>query len=534
LLRSVASVFSTHIARTVSPGCLAVVEAARLEGNEIIAKIKFSSRPDVAPVVDDVRSGVIKFLSVGYSVEQWTDGKDANGKRTRTATRWTPREVSFVAVPADRTSRVRHTMENTETTAVDRATVNRTIRDLATRAGVAAEIVNDLIDREASIEEARSAILDNMLERGRVQIRTAAHNDASLDNPEVRITAMGEALYCRTAPTHQPSEQARQFIGLSMAEIARDLLRRVGVNVTGMSPDTLIKRSLHSTSDFALILANTVGRSMRAAYTAAPSGIRQLARQTSVNDFRSKSRIMLDSTGLTLEKVNEHGEFKSGTMAESAESYKADTYGRIIGITRQALVNDDVGAFTDLSRRFGLAAASFEAKFLADLLQSGSGSGPTMSDGLTLFHATHGNVAAAGAAPSETTLSDARKSLRAQTGKSGGLIDVLPRFVVVPPALETATEKLLSTVQATKTTDVNPFASLSLVVEPRLTSLTRWYVVASPDQIDGLEYCYLAGAPGPQIETQPGFRIDGVEMRVRLDYGAGFVDWRSWYSNAGA
>jgi HK97 family phage prohead protease len=139
---------------------LGVVEAARVEGNEIIAKIKFSGRPDVAPVVDDVRAGVIKFLSVGYSVEKWTDGRDAKGTRTRTATRWTPREISFVAVPADRASRVRHTMENNQNTgAVDRATVNRSIRDLGTRAGVTESIINDLVDREATIEEARTAIL---------------------------------------------------------------------------------------------------------------------------------------------------------------------------------------------------------------------------------------------------------------------------------------------------------------------------------------------------------------------------------------
>jgi phage head maturation protease len=513
---------------------LGVVEASRIEGNEIIAKIKFSGRPDVAPVVDDVRSGVIKFLSVGYSVEKWTDGRDASGNRTRTAIRWTPREVSFVAVPADRTSRVRHTMENNQDTgAADRASVNRAIRDLGTRAGVADSVINDLVDGEATIEEARSTILDNMLERGRVQIRTV-HNDNSLDNPDVYVRACGEALYVRVAPGHQPSDQARTFVGLTIPELARDVLRRHGINVTAMSPDTLITRALHTTSDFALILANTVGRTMRAAYTAAPSGIRQLARQTTVADFRSKARIMLDSTGLTLERTNEHGEFRSATLEESQETYKAETFGRIIGVTRQVLVNDDVNAFADLSRRMGGAAAAFEAKFLTDLLQSGVGLGPTMSDGLTLFHATHGNVAGSGAAPAEATLSDARKAMRAQTGKSGGLIDVLPRFVVVPPALETATEKLLSTVQAVQTSNVNPFASLTLVVEPRLTSAVRWYVVASPDQIDGLEYCYLAGAPGPQIETQPGFRIDGVEMRVRLDFGAGFIDHRGWYSNAGA
>jgi hypothetical protein len=65
-------------------------------------------------------------------------------------------------------------------------------------------------------------------------------------------------------------------------------------------------------------------------------------------------------------------------------------------------------------------------------------------------------------------------------------------------AQETAAEKWLATIAAAKAADVNPFSgSLSLVVEPRLSSATRWYVTADPAEIDGLEYAYLAGGEGP-------------------------------------
>ena len=80
---------------------------------------------------------------------------------------------------------------------------------------------------------------------------------------------------------------------------------------------------------------------------------------------------------------------------------------------------------------------------------------------------------------------------------------------------------------------MNVFSVLRLIVEPRLASAYAWYVVANPASADGLEYAYLAGATGPQVESQAGFKIDGVEIKVRLDFGAGFVDWRSWYRNAG-
>ena len=83
--------------------------------------------------------------------------------------------------------------------------------------------------------------------------------------------------------------------------------------------------------------------------------------------------------------------------------------------------------------------------------------------------------------------------------------------------------------------DVNPFSgSLSLEVEPRLSSGTRWCVTADPGEIDGLEFAYLSGAEGPQVESRSGWDVDGVEIRVILDFGAGFIDHRGWFMNAGA
>jgi phage head maturation protease len=507
---------------------LGTLDDVRVEGDQVIGTIRFSGRPEIAPMVDDVRAGVIRHLSVGYEVAAWSDDQAGNGMRTRTATKWTIREASFVSIPADRNARTRNAPLPS-----GRADINRSIRELCSRASVAQHVVDDLIDREATIEDARAVVLDQLVTRGRTSIMTA-HNDVTVDNPEVRVRAMSEALYVRVAPGYQPSPQARQYIGLSVAELARECLTRNGLPTTAMSADTIITRALHTTSDFPNILSDVVGKTLRAAYEAAPSGIRRLARETTAADFRTKTRLMLDSTGLTLLGVNEHGEFQSGTMAEAKESYAVDTFGRIFGITRKALVNDDLGAFTDLTRRLGQAAAAFEIQFLVNLLVQGSGLGPLMSDGQRLFHSTHGNVAASGAAPSETTLSAARLAMRKQTGVGGGPVDVVPTFVLVPSELETSTEKLLTQIQATQTSDVNVFAALSLVVEPRLVNATRWYLVADPASMDGLEYAYLAGAPGPQTETQTGFRIDGVEVKIRLDYGAGFVEHRGWYSNAGA
>jgi hypothetical protein len=235
-----------------------------------------------------------------------------------------------------------------------------------------------------------------------------------------------------------------------------------------------------------------------------------------------------------LEKLNEHGEIKAGTMAEAREAYKVETWARKIGITRQVLVNDDLGAFADLARRMGQAAAETEARIMVDLLEANSGNGPKLSDNKTLFHADHGKKAGTGAAISDATLSAARLALRTQKGIGDQTIRVTPRNLLVPPALETTAEKWRATIAPATAVDVNPFSGSLSVVEPRLSSATRWYVTADPAEIDGLEFAYLSGAEGPQVESRSGWDVDGVEIRVILDFGAGFIDHRGWFMNAGA
>jgi hypothetical protein len=222
--------------------------------------------------------------------------------------------------------------------------------------------------------------------------------------------------------------------------MAREMLTLRGETTLGLSPATLITRALHTTSDFPIILGDTVGRVLRDAYQAAPSGVRRLGRQTAARDFRSVNKIMLGEAPL-LEKLNEHGEIKAGTMAEAREAYKVETWARKIGVTRQVLVNDDLGAFSDLARRMGQGAAETEARILVDLLEANTGNGAKLSDNKTLFHADHGNKAGAGAVISDTTLSAARLALRTQKGIEDRTIRVTPKNLLVPPALETQAEK---------------------------------------------------------------------------------------------
>ena len=538
-----ASVLDAH-RQTAVRDVLGSVRRAAVDGRRGTALIQFSSRPEVEPVWQDVMAGILRHVSVGYSVEDWAETTE-NGARVLTAVRWTPHEISLVPTPADPGAHIRMETEMTDTTTTPpeapktetRAEANAEIRSIARIAGLDQSWIDGQIDGGADPDTARRAAFEALAKRSAPAIRTEqvrVEMGESQDDPALRARQMGEALYARINPRHELSEPARRYAYSTPVDMAKELLTLRGESTMALSPASLVTRALHTTSDFPIILGDTVGRVLRDAYQAAPSGIRRLGRQTTARDFRAVNKIMLGEAPL-LEKLNEHGEIRAGTMAEAREAYKVETWARKIGITRQVLVNDDLGAFADLARRMGQAAAETEARILVTLLEAGSGNGPTLSDGKTLFHADHGNKAGTGAAISDATLSAARLALRTQKGIEDRTIRVTPRNLLVPPALETTAEKWLASIAPASAADVNPFSgSLSLVVEPRLSSATRWYVTADPGEIDGLEFAYLSGAEGPQVESRSGWDVDGVEIRVILDFGAGIIDHRGWFMNAGA
>jgi len=537
-----ASVLDAHRQSAVRD-VLGSVQSAAVDGQRGTALIRFSSRPEVEPLWQDVLSGILRHVSVGYSVEEWAEATE-NGARVLTAVRWTPHEISLVPTPADPGAHIRMETNMTDTTIIPappetqtRAAINTEIRSIARIAGLDQAWIDGQIDAATDADTARRAAFEALATRSAPTIRTEqvrVEMGDSQDDPALRARQMGEALYARINPRHELSEPARRYAYATPVDMAKELLTLRGESTMALSPASLVTRALHTTSDFPIILGNTVGRVLRDAYQAAPSGIRRLGRQTSARDFRSVNKIMLGEAPL-LEKLNEHGEIKAGTMAEAREAYKIETWAKKIGITRQVLVNDDLGAFSDLARRMGQGAAETEARILVTLLEANSGNGPTLSDTKALFHVDHGNKAASGAVISDATLSAARLALRTQKGIDGRIIRVTPKNLLVPPALETVAEKWLATIAPATAADVNPFSgAMSLVVEPRLSSATRWYVTADPGEIDGLEFAYLSGNEGPQVESRSGWDVDGVEIRVILDFGAGFIDHRGWFQNAGA
>ena len=413
-----------------------------------------------------------------------------------------------------------------------------TIYDLTARLGLERSMADDLVKRGTSLNDARKLILDKVAESSEEK-RIFPHVSVPIGGLDEKVTrreaAVNSLLHRYNPGMFSLSDAARDYRGMSLLELAREFLQASGTNVRGLSRDEIATRALHTTSDFPEILANVTNKTLRQAYEAYPQTFKPFCRQVQTSDFRDITRVQMGEAP-QLQKVSESGEFKRGTIGEAKERYRIETYGRVVGITRQVLINDDIDAFTRIPAMYGTAIATLESDVVWGVITAN----PVMGDGTALFHNSHKNMSSTGNVLSIASIAEGRTAMAKQTGlDKKTVLNVRPTFMLVPTALELTAEQLIAqNLVPARSGDVVPASirSLQPISEPRLdaASTTALYLVANPAQIDTIEYAYLEGQQGAYIETRNGFDVDGVEIKCRLDFGAKAIDWRGLYKNAGA
>lgn len=356
------------------------------------------------------------------------------------------------------------------------------------------------------------------------------------DEMQVRLAGIEQAILHRVSVGTQLDDNGRRFRGMSLLEMGRSFLEAHGQRTEGMDRLTLASRMLHfrsggmmGTSDFSSLFANVANKRLRAAYDENAGTYALWARRApNAPDFKSMNVVQLAGAPDLLQ-TNEAGEFRYGSMSDGAETYAVLTYGRIVTLTRQAIINDDLRAFERLVTAFGFAARRLENRTVYSQLTANA----ALADGTALFHANHSNLITSSAL-AIATLGAGRTAMRLQKGLQSEELNLAPAFLIVPATLEQTAYNLTSAnyVPSTKA-EINEFraggrTAVTPVVEPVLdaNSTSAWYLAASSAQVDTVEYCYLDGAEGPVIESEVGFETDGVSYKCRLDFAAKAVDYR--------
>jgi hypothetical protein len=544
---------------------IGVITRAWIENGQGKATVRFSKRAEVDPIWHDVEDGILRNASMGVAIHAVEDVTPQGGEmRQVLVTDWEPEEVSLVPIGADpgagfkferATGPQEQKMEETivdaggqarveikvdaerEAAALAERTRIQEIEKVGRAVGLDERLVAQHIEAGTSVEDFRKVALDELARRSEAAPIRSAAAVVTRDEAETRRAGITAALLHRYDPALFPlkDELGRDWAGQTLLDLARECLEASGTRTRRMPRHEIAKLAL-STSDFPSILADVANKTLRQAYEAYPRTFLPFSRRRSAVDFKNINAVQLGEAP-SLQKVNEKGEFTHGSIGESKETYKLATYGRIVSITRQVIINDDLGAFTRIPAGFGVAAATLESDTVWGIITSN----PAMGDGVALFHANHANLnSGAGSALALPGLGAGMAAMAKQKGLDGvTVLNVQPRYLAVPVALQlTAFQLVAANLAPAQSANVVPdyIRALTPIAEPRLdaASATAWYLFASPDQIDTVEYAYLEGQDGVYIETRQGFDVDGVEIKARLDFGAKAIDWRGMQKNAGA
>lgn len=331
-------------------------------------------------------------------------------------------------------------------------------------------------------------------------------------------------------------KQSEQYMGMGIVDMAAACInyRGRGSYLTSRDVDTILTRAFHSTSDFPNIFTNALNKSLLARYELAAPTYRQISAQRNFNDFRPHPQIRAGDFP-SLQPVSETGELQYGTSQDSKETISVSPYGVVFAISRQMMVNDDLGAIDQILGSAGNEVTKFENTTFFAMFNSGSLAGPTLAtDSVAVFAAGHGNLAGAGTAVTVAALGSARAALRGMKSLSGIYLNIPPRILLTGPAKETEADQIVTSITPALATSVNPFSGkLTTVVDANITD-NSWYVSADPASVPNFVYGFLNGSNGPRTRTFEPFGVQGIKISLEHDFGCGAIDYRGMYRNPGA
>jgi hypothetical protein len=377
------------------------------------------------------------------------------------------------------------------------------------------------------------------------------------DHADKFAASLENAVGCRVKVLTELKADARELRGMSLMEQAREYVRvhRIRVSDPGNKlliagaalahrlggdadrSSELLAPGMHSTSDFANILANVANKRLLESYETTPRTFMPWTREIDLPDFKTAKitrRTALPTMGL----VSEGAKFQYVSFGDTGEDYALGTYGFLVAITRQTVINDDLRALDELPDAIGMAAADTESDVVYAVLTNNA----ALADAVALFHATHVNVAdgtpAVVGAPSIINIGGMGTMLGLQTENSRPL-NLELEHIVIPKTLEFGTQQIFANFQAATVATARPGTLMALRdnihAEGRLdlTSTTAWYGFASPRRAAVIARGHLDGQSGPLVERKDGWDVDGIELKGRNDFGAGAVGYHGGVYNVG-
>ena len=403
------------------------------------------------------------------------------------------------------------------------------IRALCRDFGIENELCDKYIDEKRDVASVKDEILKSQREK---MTGTRAPVVQVDKNHEMRRQQCVDGILMRSGKVVKDAvDGSKRYQTMRIRDVFQEILEDEGMTVRelrGMQDDDLLKRAMTS-SGLQSIVSNVANKALSIGYAETQTTYKRFTTVGSVTDFKTVPRFRISAAGQP-NLIPESGEFTYDQLMDESYNTKADTHGISWSFTRQAMINDDLGALTKLPSAY---AAAFERKknqmcYAALALASN-------------YSSQRGNLISTGTALSVESLGAAQELMRNQKDMSGrATLNIPGRYLIVPSALEVKARQILASVAdpaAAHAGVINPFQSaFEPVVDSTLNqySTKSWYLVCEKNAVDGIEVSYLNGVETPFIEMGTNFNTLGFQMRMYHDFGITIGDYRGMVKNVGA
>ncbi len=527
--------FKDHLRNVDS--AIGKITNVRVVDAQLVGDVTFGTDEDSQRVFSKYSEGILTDVSIGYEIRDYNVEQGAeNELDTVTVTRFDIFEVSAVGIGFDSKAKKRDKLDDmefimnkeererlaqllamTERTAEQvaeltklsakrdadtKADSDKRDAEMATLKAENAEmkrvsdveaVVRDFGDKGVSALASFGADAKPSAEQVRLQVQKAFVGEAQNLNPAntdtnargQMIDDMVDGLALRVgAKIDNPTAGAEQYRFATLTSIANALLPE---SERSFNPSETADRSL-VTGDFPLLLQSVGARVLTAEFEALTGTYKAWMKEVDVPDFRTMQDLTTSFGGGRLSKTLENGDLKEISGAEAKEQWNIETFGNKFTLTREMLINDDLGAFTSLISTFGEMARTTSNGMAYDILQGKvlKSDGVTyvdykMADGSGLYIAGRNNTTTT--ALTSEALSAGRLKMSKHKSIDGKTpLRITPKFLIVPPALEVTAKEILGALSKLGADNVNvPNVnqnSYELIVDPEISSDTAWYLLA--------------------------------------------------------
>lgn len=405
------------------------------------------------------------------------------------------------------------------------------IESACTELNLPVEFKKNLIENGTSVEDASKLILAEV-KKMRKDFNVSIAKDSSENIREALSIVTKRSLGVQL--TEKEVENVSKSVYNSYATpctVARACLENAGVRTNFMSNADIydnLTRSQQGVADFTYITANAGNTQMEKIFQEIEMTSARWTGEMDVSNFNVVNMFDVMPIG-EIPVIADKGPVTDVGFAEYAESVQLVTRGAKSNLSRQAIINDDFGAFALANRNLAEAYIYTIEKATYDKLIAN----PTMKDSKALFHDDHHNLGTS--ALSSTSLSAAKTALMRMVDANGRKIGRPGSFLIVPSELEDTAKKLIySSVDLDNTQVINPHKGLELVASQFLSDVDDWYLAGLRG--NHIVRVYLNGQRTPelQLDAARGAEALGFTYRVVFDVAIGarspFYIYKSAYS----